>query len=159
MSDQATITPKNWREARRMRALALKKKGWKNSAIAEALGVSNPTVTYWFKQGDSLDAMREKPRSGRPPKLSKEHKKQLEEMLIEGSKAHGYEGERWTRKRVQRLIQKKFDVTYGLSQVGNILKSMKMTWQKPVKQAVQRDEVKIAQWRDQEWPELKKSHE
>jgi transcriptional regulator len=36
LSSQAT----NWREGRRLRAFELKERGWKQSEIAEALGVS-----------------------------------------------------------------------------------------------------------------------
>jgi predicted transcriptional regulator len=35
---------RDWKEWRRMRALALKQEGWTQRAIAEALGVSEPAV-------------------------------------------------------------------------------------------------------------------
>lgn len=139
-----------------MRALELKKSGWKNSEIAEALGVSRPTVTYWFKQGDTQEAMKEKNRSGRPSKITAEQKMELKNMLLEGAQAHGFEGDRWIRKRVKQLIEEKFNVKYELTQVGVILAEMNMTWQKPIKKAVQRDEEKITQWKEERWPELKK---
>jgi transposase len=46
LSSQAT----NWREGRRLRALELKERGWKQSEIAEALGVSEGAVSQWMKR-------------------------------------------------------------------------------------------------------------
>ena len=38
-------TPSDWREARRFRAFELKQDGWKQTDIAEALGVSEGAVS------------------------------------------------------------------------------------------------------------------
>jgi predicted transcriptional regulator len=35
----------DWKEWRRMRALALKEQGWSQRAIAEAFGISEPAVS------------------------------------------------------------------------------------------------------------------
>jgi transposase len=47
LSSQAT---NYWREGRRLRALELKERGWKQSEIAEALGVSEGAVSQWMKR-------------------------------------------------------------------------------------------------------------
>jgi len=39
MNEKERRRPKDWREARRLRAWKLKQKGWKQKDIAEALGV------------------------------------------------------------------------------------------------------------------------
>ena len=45
--------PKDWREARRLRAWALKEKGWRPARIAEALGVTRGAVSQWFKKAEA----------------------------------------------------------------------------------------------------------
>lgn len=40
--------PTDWRERRRMPAVELKAKGWKQRDIAEALGVSKAAVSHWL---------------------------------------------------------------------------------------------------------------
>jgi transposase len=68
--------PKDWREGRRLRAWALKEIGWKQRAIAEALGVSEGTVSQWIhrdRQG-GLDALRHQPSPGAPSRLTTEEK-------------------------------------------------------------------------------------
>ena len=50
--------PADWREARRLRAWELKEKGWKQSRIAEALGVTRGAISQWFKKAkqDGVEA-------------------------------------------------------------------------------------------------------
>lgn len=45
MDEKRQKAPKDWREARRLRAWKLKQKGWKQKDIAEALGVSKGAVS------------------------------------------------------------------------------------------------------------------
>jgi DNA-directed RNA polymerase specialized sigma24 family protein len=46
LSSQAT----DWREGRRLRAFELKQQGWKQTEIADALGVSEGAVSQWMKR-------------------------------------------------------------------------------------------------------------
>lgn len=41
----------DWREERRMQAWSLKLAGWKQTAIAAALGVTEGAVSQWLKRG------------------------------------------------------------------------------------------------------------
>src|SRR5215207_174763 len=71
LSSQAT----NWREGRRLRAFELKKQGWKQTEIADALGVSEGAVSQWMKRatqegGGRLEAQASA-RSDTPPKRSR----------------------------------------------------------------------------------------
>jgi predicted transcriptional regulator len=45
-----TTPPKDWREARRLRAWQLHEQGWKQKDIAAALGVSEGAVSQWGSQ-------------------------------------------------------------------------------------------------------------
>jgi predicted transcriptional regulator len=49
MIDNRKEQMRDWREARRLQAWELKKKGWKQSKIAEALGVTRGAVSQWIK--------------------------------------------------------------------------------------------------------------
>ena len=40
--------PREWREARRLRAFDLHERGWTGAAIAEALGVTGGAVSQWL---------------------------------------------------------------------------------------------------------------
>lgn len=69
MDERAKKQVKDWREARRERAWELKQKGWKQQAIAEALGVSAGAVSQWMTrvQEKGPEALRRQPRKGAIP--------------------------------------------------------------------------------------------
>jgi IS30 family transposase len=47
----------DWREERRFRAWSLKQAGWKQKAIAQALGVSEAAVSHWLKRGANKESL------------------------------------------------------------------------------------------------------
>ena len=150
--------PEDWREARRLRAWALKKQGWKPVRIAEALGVTRGAVSQWFKKAAAagIQGLYRRKAPGRKPRLSEEQLAQLSVLLEQGAEAHGFRGDVWTRPRVAEVIVQEFGVRYTPQQVGNILRSIGWSRQKPMTRASQRDEEAIAKWREEKWPDLKK---
>jgi transposase len=91
-----------------------------------------------------------------PPKLTIAQKELIPEFLSHGAESYGFGGEVWTCRRVAKVIEIKFEVSYNKDHVGRLLKELDWTPQKPIERALQRDEKKIAQWRTQVWQELKK---
>jgi len=150
--------PKDWREARRLRAWELKEKGWRSARIAEALGVTRGAVSQWFKQAEAegVDALAARKHPGPTPRLAPEQLARLPALLARGAEAYGFRGEVWTCKRVAHVIAKEFGVTYTPQHVGNLLRKIGWSRQKPQTRASQRDEAAIARWREEQWPELKK---
>src|SRR5918994_613873 len=154
LSSQAT----NWREGRRLRALELKERGWKQSEIAEALGVSEGAVSQWMKRAreEGTQALRHKPPPGAPSRLSDEQRARLPELLAQGAEAHGFRGEVWTCQRVAVVIRREFGVSYHPAHVSRLLKVLRQSVQKPKRRAEQRDEEAIDNWKDKKWPSLKR---
>ena len=150
--------PKDWREARRLRAWALKEKGWRPARIAEALGVTRGAVSQWFKKAEAegVEALYGRKHPGPKPRLQAEQLTPLPERLAPGAEAYGFRGEVWTCKRVAHVIAKALGVTYTPQQVGNLLRQLGWSRQKPQTRASQRDEVAIETWRNETWPALKK---
>ncbi len=158
MDNQKTKQPKDWREARRLRAWELKQKGWKQKAIAEALGVTPGAVSQWMKrarEGGAV-ALRSRPAPGPTPRLSQEQLARLPALLARGAEHFGFRGDVWTRKRVAVVIKREFGVTYTPTHVGRIVRAIGWSRQKPVERASQRDEVAIDRWRSEEWAQVKK---
>jgi predicted transcriptional regulator len=50
MKNMLSRQASNWREGMRLRALQLKERGWKQTQIADALGVSEGAVSQWMKR-------------------------------------------------------------------------------------------------------------
>lgn len=158
MDEKKQKEPKDWREARRLRAWELKQKGWKAKDIAEALGVSKGAVSQWFKkaQQEGVAALRKRKGGGPKPRLSAEQVNCLPALLNQGAQHFGFRGDVWTRARVAAVIKKVFGVTYSLTHVGWLLDKLGWSWQKPLTRASQRDEAAIERWRSETWPEVQK---
>jgi transposase len=138
--------------------LQLKQQGWYQRAIAEALGVSEDTVSRWLVRAHDggPDALRTRSSPGHPPKLSATQKRLIPEFLWHGAEAYGFRGEVWTCARVARVIEEEFGIGYHKDHVGRLLKELRWTPQVPIKRAIQRDEEAIRRWREEVWPELRR---
>lgn len=155
---EAKFKPKDY-EVLRRRCVALWQQGWKQNAIAAALGITqggvSRTLTKFKQQGES--ALQYRKPTGAPPRLTQEQFAQLVEELNKGALHHGFAGEVWTRKRVKTVIEQLFTVSYDVSQIGRILKKVGWSRQKPQKKAYQQNAQAVQEWRDERLPELKKS--
>ena len=98
MSGATAEHGKSWLEERRRRAWDLKNKGWLQSKIAEALGVTEGAVSMWLKRArdGGVDALRARKRGGSQPELSAEQCARLLDLLRRGAEAFGFEGDVWT---------------------------------------------------------------
>jgi transposase len=154
LSSEAT----NWREGRRLRALELKERGWKQRHIADALGVSEGAVSQWMKRAreEGVEGLRHKPPPGAPSRLSEDQRAKLPELLAQGAQAHGFKGEVWTCERVAVVIRREFGVSYHPAHVSRVVRMLGLSLQKPQRRAEQRDEEAIEHWKEKKWPYLKK---
>jgi transposase len=148
----------NWREGRRLRAYELKQQGWKQTEIADALGVTEGAVSQWMKRAreEGMEGLRHKPPPGATPRLSEDERARLPELLAQGAQAHGFRGDVWTCERVAIVIRKEFGVSYHPAHVSRLLKALRQSLQKPQRRANQRDEEAIERWKEERWPSLKK---
>jgi transposase len=155
MEASPTIPPECL-EWRRYRALYLKRRGWPQRDIAEALDVSEVALSGWLARirDGGPEALRARPVPGRPPRLSPAQTRTIPELLWHGPEAYGFRGQVWTCARVARVIEGEFGVRYHKDHVGRLLKRLHWTPQQPIQRAIQRDEEAIRRWRDETWPEL-----
>ena len=146
-------------EKRRRHAIQLLRAGKTLSAVARALSASVSSVFRWWRayRKRGLKELRSKPTPGRPPRLSPRQKQKLVQLLLEGPLAAGYRTDLWTLQRVAALIAREFGVAYHPSHVWKLLTGLGWSCQKPERRALQRDEKKIRQWKQHDWPRIKKS--
>lgn len=150
--------PRDWQEGRRLRAWELHQQGWKQTRIAEALGVTQGAVSRWIARATigGVEALRTRLPPGASPRLSEDQRTQLLSLLKQGAEAHGFLGEVWTQARIAKLIRRVFGVSYHRDHIGRLLRELGWSVQKPQEQATQRNAAAIAQWRDERWPAIKK---
>lgn len=158
MTTETTKEPTTWREGRRLRAWTLFQQGWKVSKIAAALGVTHGAVSQWLaraRQGGEV-ALRDRPRPGRVPRLTPDQQAKAPELLARGAAAWGFRGDRWTRERVAEVLHREFGVRYHPAHISRLLAGWGWSLQKPQRQAIQRDEAAIREWREQRFPAIEK---
>lgn len=144
------------REWRRLRALDLREQGWRRRDVADALNVTERSVSHWtaVTRVHGLRGLLSAPIPGRPPTLSPEQRRWIPELLWHGAEAYGFRGSVWTCARVAKVIEQEFGVVYDKGHVSRLLRQLRWTPQLPIKRASQRDERAIEQWRDETWPRL-----
>lgn len=134
----------------------LKQQGWYQRDIAEALGVSEDTVSRWLTRAHEggAEALQTRLRSGHPPKLSEAQKRLIPEFLWHGAESYGFRSDVWTCARIARVIEEEFGVRYHKGHVSRLLQEIRWTPQMPIRRAIQRDEAAIERWRAEVWPDL-----
>ena len=154
----ATLSPADY-ELLRRRCAALKEQNWPQVKIAQALGLTEGWVSQTLKKyrQDGLQALTWKKPTGPACRLNEQQLTELVTELNKGAPAHGFEGEVWTRPRINAVITQLFGVSYDPSQVGRLLKRVGWSRQKPQPKARQQDPLAVQQWADERLPALKKS--
>ena len=132
-------------------------------SIAEALEVHRSTVSGWVNRykRSGFSELKAK-RMGRTPgsgmqlsvseQINAKIKNKIEERNPEQLKMPFA---LWTREAVHELIKKLTGKLLDLRQVGRYLKRWGFTPQRPIKQAYQRDEKKVQQWLEKDYPSIK----
>jgi len=146
-------------ERRRIHAVELMNSGQSHTKIAEILGVDRGSLYRWRTMARSgPDGLKAIPHPGAPRRLNETQLHELEYLLGQGAKVHGWPNELWTAKRVASLIHKFFGVQYHEGHVRKIMTQL-LHWsgQKPECRARERDEAEIERWKREEFPRIKKS--
>jgi transposase len=133
-------------QRRRLRAVELVDQGESPEDLARFLGCGRSSVYTWVKMArEDLGKLAARPHPGRTPRLVEADRKRLEELLLQGAKAHGWRTDLWTAARVAEVIERHFKVAFHPEHARKILKR-KLRWssQKPQRRAKERDGVAIA---------------
>lgn len=130
--------------------------GFSLSEAASLFEVSVETVRVWirdFLQLGLSSLFIIKP-NGRPPKLTKKQKGELEQVIIDGPEAAGYPGQCWRSPMIQDLIHSKFKVLYSVGYIAELLKNMGFSFQKAQFESGHLNEWRRKEWLWKTWPDL-----
>jgi transposase len=107
---------------RRLQAVILARQGWTAPTIARSLGCSLRSVKNWVAQYNrgGLEALRERPRPGRPRRLDPEHYPRLKERLEAPTRPE--DGVCTLRGQdIRRILGQEFGVAMSLQAVYDLL--------------------------------------
>jgi transposase len=146
-------------EARRLQAAELFTQGRSQAEVARTLGVSRQSAHVWHTawQQDGVDALGSRGPTGPDPRLSAAQLATVEQALLQGARANGFDTDLWTLEGVAVGICQLTGVRYHPGHVwGSLRQRLGWTLQRPERRASERDEEAITRWVQQEWPRIKK---
>lgn len=143
---------------RRVKAGRMMLAGKTPAEAAQAVGVARQTAYTWkaVLEKGGIEALRAMPGRGRPARLNAQQLEDFRRVLLQSPTEHGFGTELWTLKRVGVLIERRYGVKFGQTQVWRILSALGFSPQKPERRALERNEEAVQTWRRKTWPRLKK---
>src|ERR687883_211416 len=112
--------------ARRMLALALVLEGGSREAAARAAGMDRQTLRDWVHRynEEGLVGLRDRPRSGRKPRLTPDQEAELAAAVERGPDPDRDGVVRWRRVDLKALIETRFAVRLHERSVGKVLRRL-----------------------------------
>lgn len=92
------------------------KQGVSQTDLADCYGLSRKTMFNWlqrFTEDSVRPAVRDESRPGRPPKLDREERSKISQLLCEPPANAGYDATEWRIPLVQQLFDEQVDITYS----------------------------------------------
>ena len=115
------------------------------------------TVYRWissYKKKGS-DGLKKRKAPGAKSKLTQNEIKKLLKLLEKTADEYGFETPLWDCKKIQQLIFEKFNKKIHNSNIWRFLKRMKLSFQKPQRESVEKDEYEVEAWLREVWPKIK----
>ena len=126
--------------------------------VAHGLRVSTKSAYQWRRRwrAGGEAALASKGAGGAVCRLNDGQVARLRAALEGGPAALGWDqDQRWTLARVTEVIWRRFRVEYTLAGADLLLHRIGWSAQFPARQAAERDEARIATWRQEVWPVVK----
>src|SRR5215467_8097424 len=145
------------REKVRLAAAEMIEAGAGDREIARHFRVSRMSVNRWRRAlaSGGRAALASKGAGGAKCKLTDAQVAELEEVLDAGPAAAGYLDQCWTLARVADQAWRRFGVEYTLAGTAVLLHRLGWSVQVPARRAAERDEGRVAAWREETWPVVK----
>lgn len=139
----------------RLRAVQSVKEGMSVSDVAKAYKTHPTTIYRWIeKQKEGDEGLKRKPGSGRPRKLQELNRNQMRLIVLKPAMEYGFETDFWTCKRIQSVVEKKFNLQVSKWTIWRRLREAGLTYQKPERKYYEASEEKREEWIKNTLPEI-----
>lgn len=142
----------------RIMAVRRVKDGECPSEVIRSYGLCRTTIYRWLRAAKRRGekALKASKAPGPEPKLTKRQKKQVFRWINgKDPRQYSFDFGLWTRKIVAALIEEKFGIKLGVTTVGRLLAELRITPQKPLRRAYERNPAAIEKWIREDYPRLK----
>ena len=145
------------REQVRLAAAEMIEAGASDREVAKRFRVSRMSANRWRRSlaAGGREALASRGAGGARCKLTPVQVRELEAVLDAGPAISGWEDQCWTLARIADLVRRRFRVEYTLAGLDVLLHRMGWTVQVPARRAAERDDARIARWREVTWPVVK----
>ena len=146
------------REQVRLAAAELIEAGASDREVARRFRVSRMSANRWRRSlaAGGRPALASKGAGGAKCKLTAPQLRELETVLDAGPAVHGWDEDQcWTLARITEVVRARFGVDYTLAGMDLLLHRIGWSVQVPARRAAERDEARIAAWREETWPVVK----
>jgi transposase len=147
------------REQVRLAAAELMEAGASDWEVARRFRVSRMSANRWRRAlaAGGRAALASRGAGGARCRLTAAQLRELEAVLEAGPAASGWtEDQCWTLARITEVIRGRFRVEYTLAGADLLLHRIGWSVQVPARRAAERDETRIAAWREETWPVVKR---
>ena len=146
------------REQVRLAAAEMMEAGASDREIAKRFRVSRMSANRWRRAlaAGGREALASKGAGGAKCKLSPAQRGELDAVLEAGPAACGYADQCWTLARIAEVVHQRFRTGYTLAGLDLLLHRIGWSVQVPARRAAERDEARIAAWRQEAWPVVKR---
>ena len=150
------------RKLQDIRELAINamQRGMNPDDVADLYDVGRSTVYNWRKEYQEKGpvALVVKMAPGRTSRLADEQVTRLRKLVIgRDPRQLQFDFAMWTRQMVRDLISREFGIDYTLQAVGNILRGMGLSPQKPLVRAYQQNPEMVSHWKEEEYPTIREA--
>ena len=145
------------KETIRKLSVARIEEGEQPSKVALSFGYNRSSAYPWMKavrEGGS-QALVARKQPGRPTLLSPEQQQLLRAMLDgKTPQDYGFDDTLWDRAIVAKLIEQQWGIHLTVQSVGNYLRRLGLSFQRPLRRAHERNPRSIERWRQRALPRL-----
>ncbi len=139
---------KDVRGVLRTKALIAYYKGNPLEIVAQCYDVSAKSLQRWIKRFEKSGNVKDRPRSGRQPKLSPAEAQEMKKIIIEQKERV------WFAKHIHELLVTLFGVCYSVKYIPDLLRSMGLSFQKLKHVLVCKSRKKRMKWLKETLPTL-----
>jgi transposase len=152
-----TAAERTRREQVRLAAAELIEAGASDREVAKRFRVSRMSANRWRRSlaAGGREALASGGAGGARCKLTSAQVAELEAVLDAGPAACGYADQCWTLARIADQVWRRFGVEYTLAGMDVLLHRIGWSVQVPARRAAERDEDRIARWREETWHVIK----
>jgi putative transposase len=135
--------------------------GYTPNEVAQLHNVSEATVYNWFNryQAEGIEGLKNKPKSGRPPKADVTYRQRLVEVVESSPQDHDLGFSVWTLPSLQAFMERETGIHLSQNRISEVLQEEGYVYRRPKKDLGHRQDPVLREQVRDALDEVKKTHE